>query len=349
MYTDKKVFSSLFLIQLFASFLVLAGHYTADVDDYIEWTFWEEALNQISRYGTVLLTIITGFFTAHSLSGKKARGKQFFSGKITYIYIPFLISSILYFLILKNRFPQTLQDIKEIFLGDAAGHLYFIFMICQYYVFAYFCRRFITKKNIFFVCLLFLGIQYTYINIVGHGWFGVGVRHFLPTWIFTIYLGHFLYWYRIEFFRFIEKHWMVPFGLIGLSGLSMGYFVVSPKLYTANHLIFVFATFILLLASVTVCNYVVDRLYLRFQKGLTFYIYLFHPVFIIFFNRFMKANFSLEWILHNKGMSALYLVSIYAATFLFSWFCMKIMKKGMMIFTNRKQNETIKIVLQSKN
>jgi hypothetical protein len=341
MYTDRKVFSSLFLIQIFASFLVLAGHYTADVDDYIQWTFWEEALNQMSRYGTVLLTIITGFFTAHSLNSKRFEGKRFFFGKIKYIYIPFISSSILYFLILKSRLPYTFQDIKGIFLGDAAGHLYFIFMICQYYVFAYVCRRYITKKNILFICALFLGIQYVYINIVQHGWLGVGVRHFLPTWIFTLYLGHFLYLYRTEIFRFIEKRGIVLIGLVCWSILSTVYFVLSPKLYTANHLTFVFASFVLLLATATVLNFIVDRLQLRFQKGLTFYIYLFHPMVIIYFNRFIKANFDLEWILHNKGMSVLYLVSIYGATFLISLLCTKVMSKGVTIFVNRQQQHEV--------
>lgn len=150
MYSDKRLFASLFFVQLLSSFLVLAGHYTADVDDFIQWTFWEAALNQISRYGTVLLAIITGFFTAHSLNSKNVSGKRFFKGKIKYIYIPFLLASILYFFILRKDIPLQAADWKDIFTGQTAGHLYFIFMLCQYYVFAYAFRRILTKRTVVF-------------------------------------------------------------------------------------------------------------------------------------------------------------------------------------------------------
>lgn len=329
MYSDKRLFSSLFFMQLVSSFLVLAGHYTADVDDFIKWTFWETALNQISRYGTVLLAIITGFFTAHSLGGKKVSRKRFFQGKMKYIYIPFLLCSILYFVILRKSVPMQVSDWKDVFFGQTAGHLYFIFMLCQYYVFAYLCRRVITKRSILFFGVVFLAIQYAYINIVAQGWLGLGVRHFLPTWIFTIYLGHFLYWYRAPIFKFLQRHTLVLVGLLALSGLSMAYFVLSSKLYTANHLTFVFATFALLVSGAGVLNYVIDKLQLRFQKGLTFYIYLLHPAFIIYANKFMNSNFTIERIFHNKPMSALYLLGIYGATFVASLLCAMLVNRGL--------------------
>lgn len=328
MYSDKRLFSSLFFVQLLSSFLVLAGHYTADVDDFIQWTFWETALNQISRYGTVFLAIITGFFTAHSLNGKSVSGKRFFKGKMKYIYIPFLLSSILYFFILRKDIPLQVADWKDVLTGQTAGHLYFIFMLCQYYVFAYAFRRLLTKRTVAFFSVFFLVIQYAYINIVAHGWLGLGVRHFLPTWIFTIYLGHLLYWYRETIFTFLERQKTILVGLLALSGLSMIYFILSSKLYTANHLTFVLATFVLLVSGAALLHYVIDALHLRFQKGLTFYIYLLHPAFIVYGNRIMNENFTIEWIFHNKLASTLYLLAIYVATFAASLLCALIINRG---------------------
>ncbi|MBN6185736.1 acyltransferase [Aneurinibacillus sp. BA2021] len=328
MYSDKRLFSSLFFVQLVSSFLVVAGHYTADVDDYIQWTFWETALNQISRYGTVLLAIITGFFTAHSLSGKKLSGTRFFKGKMKYIYLPFFFSSLMYFFILRESVPVQFSDWKDVFTGQTAGHLYFIFMLCQYYVFVYVCRRIITKRTIAFFGLLFLVIQYAYINIVAEGVGGLGVRHFLPTWIFTIYLGHILYWYRAVIFKFLERNQLILVALSMLSVVSMVFFVLSSKLYTANHLTFVLATFILLVSCATFLNYVIDALSLRFQKGLTFYIYLLHPAFIVYANRFMSSNFSIDQIFHNKLTSLMYLLSIYGATLLTSLFLVLLVNRG---------------------
>jgi hypothetical protein len=328
MYSDRRLFSSLFVMQLFSSFLVLAGHYTADVDDYIEWTFWENALNQISRYGTVLLAIITGFFTAHSLNSKKTSGTRFFKGKLRYIYFPFLLASVMYFFIMRKSIPVNTRDWEDIFIGQTAGHLYFIFMLCQYYLFAFLFRHIITKKTIWIFGGLFFIMQYAYINIVAHGWFGLGVRHFLPTWIFTLYLGHWLYWYRTAIFTYMEQHRSILLGLLSLSGFSALYFVLSSKLYTANHLIFVLATFVLLVSSAGVLHRVVDMLPIKFHKGLTFYIYLLHPAFIIYANRFINAHFHLETIFHDKWLSALYLLGIYIMTFCASVLCAYFVNRG---------------------
>ncbi|WP_019121504.1 acyltransferase family protein [Brevibacillus massiliensis] len=343
MYTDKRLFSSLFLLQLFSSFLVLAGHYTADVSGYIQWSFWEDALNQISRYGTVLLTMITGFFTAHSLTGKKASGKKYFSGKFTYVYLPFLFSSILYFFVMQKGVPATLEDVKNIFFGNTAGHLYFIFMICQYYVFAFAFRRFITKNNIFLVCLLFFVLQYLFINVVAHGWMGLGIRHFLPTWIFTLYLGHLLYWYRQNIFLYMEKHRLVLFTLAGLALLGAIYFVLSPKLYTANHLVFVIASFLLLLSGAAILNRVVDYIHPPFKKGLTFHIYLLHPLFIIIGDKVVQSFYRLETVFFHRSLSVLYMFAIYIATYVVSLLCVKAMEKALgALRAGREQRRLLK-------
>lgn len=90
MYTDTKMLKSLFYIQLFSSFLVVVGHFTASAM-YFNDPFWIVALNQISRYGTVLLTIATGYLTAYSFDKKQPSFREFFTGKLIYIVIPYLV------------------------------------------------------------------------------------------------------------------------------------------------------------------------------------------------------------------------------------------------------------------
>lgn len=141
-------------------------------------------------------------------------------------------------------------------------------------------------------------------------------------------MGHLLYWYRKAIFTFLERQKAILVGLLALSGLSMVYFVLSSKLYTANHLTFVLATFMLLVSGATLLHYVIDALHLRFQKGLTFYIYLLHPAFIVYGNRIMNDNFAIDWIFHNKLASALYLLAIYGATFAASLLCALIVNRG---------------------
>ncbi|WCN39261.1 acyltransferase family protein [Aneurinibacillus uraniidurans] len=316
MQEDRQPLAALYLIQLISAFLVLAGHYTADVDDFIIWTTWEEKLNQFSRYGTVILAILTGYFTAYSLERKQVTMHTFFRGKLVHIFLPFIVSGIVYTLVLKRTIPYTAQYWTRILSGDAAGHLYFVFMLAQYYVFAYVFQRWIKRSNILVVCAVFAAFQYGFINNTPAGWLALGVRHFLPAWIFTFYTGDILYRYRSMIFTFFRKHSFVWFGLAVAATSSTIYVLMSPKLYTANHLSFVLGTWVWLV----VVLYVLARCeeWLRiipFRKGLTFQIYLWHPLFIIVGNKLFQRVGRLEWVLAHKWASAIYLGSLFIATY----------------------------------
>lgn len=331
MVTDKKLFLSLFVFQVFSAFLVVSGHYTADVDASLA-TNWDLDLNQISRYGTVLLAMITGFFTAHSFQVKKVTGIKFFSGKIKYIFIPFLVAGVLYNRILLGHFPHSGNEFLNILLGKTGDHLYFVFMLLQYYIFAYLLRNVITKKNIVSFLVVFLGIQYTFIK-VDHSFFGLGIRHFLPTWIFTIYLGHTLYLYRGAILDLMEKKKWVWFLLCLIGGGSALYFVRDPKLYTANQVSFVISTFVILLARILLINQFAERLPIRFRKGLTFYIYLFHSALIIFFNQVFIEKLDFDWLFSNKWCSFFYLATIFLVTLFISIGITRLLK-GVKIIQN---------------
>lgn len=325
MHSDKPLFLSLFAIQLLASFLVLSGHYTAGVGAYIEPSSWEIYLNQISRYGTVLLAILTGFFTAYSFAHKKSSGKTFFSGKLQYIYIPFLLSGMIYNWILLGHMPRSDQEWMFILLGKTGQHLYFVFMLCQYYVFAYLFRHRITKKNIFIVLPFFLLIQYAF-NQMDFKAMGLGVRHFLPAWLFTLYLGHALYEYRQIIFKGLESHKTIVF-LLSILGIgSAFYFVCDPTVYSANHIRFVLSTFDLLLLILVFLQQMIDKVPLHFRKGLTFYVFLLHPAIILYSNLFFIKRLNWDWLLLNKFVSSLYLVTIWLISIAASFLIIKVIQ-----------------------
>ena len=246
MFSQKRVFKTVFIIQIIAAFLVFAGHYTAGIITFRDGG-WETALNHLSRYGTVFLAIITGYFTAHSLTKKQSSTWEFFKGKVFYIFIPFLIFGIIYHYFLIGGIPSTLVEWKNIFLGKTGGHMYFVFMLLQYYIFAYLFRSFLTKKTLPFFIMVFLGIQYLFIgnNITFAEW-GLGVRFFLPTWLFTIYMGHILYSYQEKVYLTLKKYKSFALLVIVLALASSIYFTFSSNLYTANHLRFVISSLVLL-------------------------------------------------------------------------------------------------------
>lgn len=318
MYTDSKILKSLFYVQLFSSFLVVVGHFTASVL-YFNDPFWVVALNQISRYGTVLLTIATGYLTAYSFEAKSPTPRDFFTGKLLYIFLPYLVSGILYHYLLKKEMPHTTLDFTNILMGKTGDHLYFVFMICQYYVFAYFFRNWITKRNILYVIWLLLAVQYVYINYLHKGWLELSTRHMLLSWIFTLYMGHLLYWYRETILSFLRNNRSILMLLTGIATAAAMFFVVSSKLYVAVHLTFVFATLLSFLVLMVFFLELVDHLRLKFRKGLTYFIFLFHSAFLILFKDFLFEQYGeVAWVFQNIWYSLLYLGLIFGCSFLLS-------------------------------
>lgn len=314
MITDSKILKAIFFIQLVSSFLVVVGHFTADVLDFTS-PFWVLELNQLSRYGTVLLTIVSGYLTAFSFEKKNPTWRQFFTGKVIYIYIPFLLSGVLYHYLLHNGMPHTRADFINILLGKTGAHLYFIFMICQYYIFAYLFRNLITKKNIPYLIWLFMIVQYVYINNIHQGWLGLTTRHMLPTWIFTFYLGHMIFWYREAILTYLRKKQAVLILFTGLATLSAAYFVISSKLFVAVHLTFVFACLVTFLVMMVFLLELVDVIKIRFHKGFTYYVYLFHSACLILLNDLLKGHYGdVSWLFLNKWYSLLYLGVVYFCT-----------------------------------
>lgn len=321
---DKKLFQVLFMIQVFAAFLVTAGHYTAGLGSYTTITVWETSLNHLSRFGTVILAMLTGFFTAHSFIGKNTSAASFFSGKVVYIFLPFIAAGFLYHSVLSTHvFPSTLTDLLKIGVGRTGGHLYFIFMLMQYYVFSFMFRKWITRKSIGLFMLAFFIIQYAFIDYNFY-WRGFGVRFFLPTWIFTIYLGHLFYEYRHVVISFLQSNRTIQYTLIPIAIAGATFFALSAKLYTANHIRFVLFTALLVITLVMLLFRIVHRFRLPFVKGLTFYIYLLHPYLIIQMNKLFMRKFDLNWMLDYKLLSFLYLILIFLATYINAWAIAKI-------------------------
>lgn len=339
MYMDSRIVKSLFILQLLSSFLVFAGHYTALVLNYND-PFWIIALNQISRYGTVLLAIITGFFTARSLERITGRGWSFFSGKITYIVIPFLLFGVLYHFLLTEELPYQRIDFLNIMLGKTGGQLYFIFMLCQYYVFAYMFRNIINKKNILVLIWVFMAVQYVYINYLHYPWLGLTTRHFLPTWIFTFYLGHLIYWYREKIILFLKNNQPIVVSCAGISLFSALLFVFSETTYVAVHMRFVLATLVTLLTSLLFLVDWAEYIPVTFHKGLTFFIYLTHSAVTILVNKTLIGYLGdIAWIFQSTWYTLIYLVIIYSITFGISMLLSKMM--NLMEAYKRRMNRKI--------
>lgn len=327
MISDQDLNKSLFIVQIIASFLVVAGHLSADAYLYNN-TLWLDLLNQLSRYGTVLLAIITGYFAALTFEQRNPSCVTYFSGKIKYIVIPYLVAGVLFHVLLRKEFPHTWDAYLNIALGKTGGHLYFVFMIIQYYIFAFLFRKIITKKNILLLIWVFLGIQYIYINYLHHGWFELTARHFFLTWIFTFYMGHLIYWYRERIFSYLAKQPSVLIISTSLALISFVYFLKNlSTYYGAVHISFVIATVISLLVSVILLLDLEKWIRIKFRKGLTFHIYLFHSAIQYGLNLFVIYSFDdIAWIYGNMWYTIAYLIVVYVATLILSLCIVQLIK-----------------------
>lgn len=345
MVNDAKLNRSLFLIQLIASFLVVAGHYTAEVLFYSQ-DRWYVILNQLSRYGTVLLAMITGYFTAKTFTEKQPSFWSYFSGKINYIIIPYFIAGILYHVLLKKEFPHTINAYVDILLGKTGAHLYFVFMLIQYYIFAFLFRKLVTKKTILYLIAPFLIFQYLYINEWHQGWFDLTTRHILFTWIFTLYAGHLLYWYREKIVMTLLKNPSLLITFTSIASVCCVYFSLSSRTFAAQHISFVLATFLTLLIGIAFFYNIEQWIKVRFYKGLTYYIYLFHSAIFILCNKlFLNLPLTLTKIFTNLWYSIMYLFLIYSLTLLISFCIVKLIQT----LEQRKRRNAVQIVLSESN
>jgi peptidoglycan/LPS O-acetylase OafA/YrhL len=102
-------------------------------------------MNQFARFAVPAFILITGFTLASSyiVKGHPFKYFIFLKQRIFSVLIPYILWSVSYYFFLQyceNNFNLwsllSWELIKTLFLGTAAYHLYFIVLICQFYVLA---------------------------------------------------------------------------------------------------------------------------------------------------------------------------------------------------------------------
>ena len=98
-------------------------------------------LNQFFRFGSPIFMMVSGlvlFYNYRSMD--EFDTKRFYTKKVKFILIPYILWSIIYFLYSSYiyRIPINGERLmafgKGLLLGEAFSHLYFIFLIFQFYI-----------------------------------------------------------------------------------------------------------------------------------------------------------------------------------------------------------------------
>lgn len=210
-------------IRAIASLMVLLVHVSAAYfyqhgKQYNDYTFF---INQISRFGTPMFAMMSGFLLFYQTRKRGFQLKRFISSRFTKIGIPFLVWSVFYFLftyfILKiNPMQDGMESFFINFLsGNAFYHLYFISIVFQFYLIFPILQLFRSRIVWPFLLVLAGFINWYFVKVdVSAQFEGViavvlSQRAFLPEWIFFFIFGGFLAYYWETLLAFSKKYKIV--------------------------------------------------------------------------------------------------------------------------------------------
>lgn len=182
-------------------------------------------LNQFFRFGTPVFMMVSGFVLFYNYrTPEEFNPTRFYKKKATFLIIPYLLWSIGYLLFSKYvynasiAYERPLELVKNILLGNAFSHLYFIFLIVQFYILFPLLIKYLSKSMINkpFKVLTYLAILQALI-LIYEFYFrkptNIGIINFINTYYWKSFLGWFFYFitggiiaYHYEkFVEFIEK------------------------------------------------------------------------------------------------------------------------------------------------
>ncbi|MCF6462185.1 hypothetical protein C3E89_02165 [Clostridium sp. Cult1] len=109
-------------------------------------------LNQFFRFGSPIFMMVSGlvlFYNYRSID--EFNSPRFYKKKVKFILIPYILWSIIYFLYdsyvyeLSINRESLLTLGRDILLGESFAHLYFIFLIFQFYIILPLLMKYLTK------------------------------------------------------------------------------------------------------------------------------------------------------------------------------------------------------------
>ncbi len=159
--------------------------------------FFYVFLNQFSRFSVPLFVMISGYGLASKYSKEQIDIKEFYKARFLKIGIPFVVWTIIFFLI-KEEFRIDLEFIQKLFyyftITGVDYHFYFFIIILQCYL----VFPILIKKNSkFLLAILFLLQIYNYfptdriVTFLGFSYISFPST-FIFSWLFYFYSGIFI-------------------------------------------------------------------------------------------------------------------------------------------------------------
>lgn len=212
--------SEIHIIRAIACILVLLVHVSATFyyqqgKEFNDITYF---INQISRFGTPMFALISGFLLFYQVRHKGFKLNRFVSSRFTKIGLPFLFWSIVYLLFMyfeleANPFESGFKlFFIDFIFGNAFYHLYFMSIVFQFYLLFPILQLF--RSKLIWPALLGISvfINLYFLKVYNPGQFNgllgemLSQRAFLPNWIFFFIFGGFLAYYYEPLSAFAKKY-----------------------------------------------------------------------------------------------------------------------------------------------
>ncbi len=254
------------------------------------------------------------FLSAYKLFGKyKSQPFQygaFLRGRFIAIYVAYVLWSVVYYVYFCSLNYYTFsfaQLIKFIILGDAAGHLYFVPMLFQFYLLMPLWLY--VAKRVQPALLLVLSLMVTVIcgqflpdilNACGN-WLHLTISLNYNDRLFTTYLiywitGMYAAFYADAFARILahKRAIFITCAVIALLDVSLSYSANVNGLYAPYlenmHVLYCMSMILSLGIIAERFTRIADSIAVRFIDGASYYIYLSHVILIYMCQEWFAAN-----------------------------------------------------------
>ena len=279
-------------------------------------------MNSIGRLGVPVFFLLSGlvlFYTTNKRPFNADTIKTFYKKRIKFIIIPYIMISLGYFVstwVVYYKYP--LVDgiqlfIKQLFTGQAHMHLYFLFILIQFYLIFPFLFYVYKKSKLSVVSLLIVSL------VIQFGWFYLNKNYFEVSNRSIIFLTYFsffafggalgLYYERIR--ETLSKATVKLFAILSFviavaimytfdrtarTGVMFSYITDGNVITTLFDVLWTLLGITAAFSFLVVGKWIVERQFVRTEKllnriaDLSFGIYLIHPFFLMIFIELQPAN-----------------------------------------------------------
>ncbi|WP_077369495.1 acyltransferase [Anaerosalibacter sp. Marseille-P3206] len=194
-------------------------------------------LNQFFRFGSPIFMMVSGlvlFYNYRSLD--EFDSKKFYKKKFKFIFLPYVLWSTIYFLYSHyiSKVPLKGQGkvlLRGILLGESYSHLYFIFLIFQFYILVPLILKYLIEPmkekplKVFIIFTIIQGAiliyQYYFKNYNATGFIRLFNKYYWKTvfgWFAYFITGGIIGLHYKKIVNYIEEH---------IRGILLGYIIVA--------------------------------------------------------------------------------------------------------------------------